>query len=214
MFRLGLAMTDLDAFLPSIRPYAPGVSDLIAYFGIRQAAIEFCERTKSWRFEDEFDVSSDECEALMSPPGSVIHLIEGVWFEGNKLEPVTPEHLDNVCPGWRAGADVSGVPQYVTQTAQNTITLVPRTAGRVKLSLFLKPSDDAEDLPSFLAAQHRMTIAHGALAHILLIPNQSFTNAELAGAFGQSFQGKLDGKALLGSVGQQRARPRVKAQFF
>lgn len=207
-------MTDLDAFLPSIRPYAPGVSDLTAYFGIRQAAIEFCERTKSWRFDDEFDVSSDECESLMSLPGSVIHLIEGVWFEGNKLEPITPEYLDERFPGWRAGRDVSGVPRYVTQIEQNTITLVPRTAGRVKLSLFLKPSEDADELPSYLAAQHRQTIAHGALSHILMIPNQSFTNPELAASFGMSFQAKLDGKALLGSVGQQRARPRVRGQFF
>lgn len=207
-------MTSLDAFLPSIRPYAPGVSDLAAYFGIRQAAIEFCERTNIWRFEDEFDVSSDQCEALMSLPGSEIHMIEGVWFEGNKLEPITPEYLDERFPGWRAGRDVSGVPRYVTQTEPNTITLVPRTAGRVKLALFLKPSQDTDELPDFLAAQHRQTIAHGALANILLIPNQSFTNPELAGAFGQSFQSKLDGKSLIGSVGQQRARPRVRGQYF
>lgn len=208
-------MKSLDEFLPNIRMYAPGVADPTAYFAIRQAAIEFCERTRAWRFEDEFAVAADDYEGLLAPANSVIHEIEDVWFNGVKLKRKTPEQLDVIARDWRSGAvKPEGAPAYVTQLEQNTITLVPFGTGSVKLSLFLKPSQDADELPDFLADQHRETIAWGALARVLLIPNQSFTNPEMGAAFGQAFQGKLDGKSTLGITGQQRASVRTKASFF
>lgn len=208
-------MKSLDEFLPNIRMYAPGVADPTAYFAIRQAAIEFCERTRAWRYADEFDVKIDDAEGLYAPSSSVIHEIDNVWFDGVKLTPKTPEQLDTLVSDWRSGAArPTGQPNYVTQLEQNTITLVPFGAGTVKLALFLKPSQDADDLPDFLADQHRETIAWGALARILLIPNQSFTSPEMGSAFGQAFQGKLDGKSNLGITGQQRAPVRTKASFI
>ena len=208
-------MTELDVFLPNIRLYAPGVADPTAYFAIRQAAIEFCERTRVWRFEDEFNVTEDDAEGLFAPGGSVILDIDGVWFDGKKLKPKTPKQLDDTMPAWRSGAEKpTGDPSYVTQTAPNTITLVPFRAGSVKLSLFLKPAQDAEELPDFLADQYRETIAWGALARILLIPNQSFTNPEMGAAFGQVFQQKMDGKSTIGITGQQRAPVRTRASFI
>ena len=208
-------MIHLDAFLPNIRIYAPGVADPTAYFAIRQAAIESCERTRAWRFEDEFSITADDAEGLMAPANAVVHDIEGVWFDGTKLKPKTPVQLDTLVPAWRSGATKAETkPLYVTQTEPNTIVLVPFQAGHVKLSLFLKPAQDADELPDFLADQHRETIAWGALGRILLIPNQSFTNPDMGAAFGQAFQQKLDGKSTLGSTGQQRAPVRTRASFL
>ena len=208
-------MTELDAFLPNIRLYAPGVADPTAYFAIRQAAIEFCERSRAWRFDDEFNVTTDDAEGLLAPANSVVLDIDGVWFNGQKLTPKTPNQLDKLLPTWRSGADKStSKPLYVTQTELNTIQIVPFQAGKVKLSLFLKPAQDADELPDFLADQHRETIAWGALGRILLIPNQSFTNPDMGAAFGQAFQQKLDGKSTLGFTGQQRAPVRTRASFL
>lgn len=208
-------MKDLDEFLPSIRPYAPGVADPTAYFAIRQASIEFCEKTRMWRYEDEFDITADDFEGLLAPPSSVVHDIEGVWFDGTKLRHVTPNKLDELVSDWRSGdTKPTGVPSYVTQTEPNTIILVPFGTGTVKLSLFLKPAQDAIEVPDFLVDQHRETIAFGALARILMIPNQSFTDPNMGAAFGQAFQSRLDGKKDAGIRGQQRAPTRTKASFF
>ena len=208
-------MTDLDEFLFNIRMYAPGVADPTAYFAIRQAAIEFCERTRMWQFTDEFPVTAEECEGLLTPAGSVVHEIDHVWFDGQELRKVTPGKLDELIPAWRSGADKpTGTPSYITQTEPNTITLVPFGSGSVRVSLYLKPTQDCDQLPDFLAEQHRETIAWGALARVLLIPNQSFTNPEMGAAFGQSFQARLDGKASKGITGQQRAPIRTRASFL
>lgn len=208
-------MKDLDEFLPNIRMYAPGVADPTAYFAIRQAAIEFCERTRMWRYDDEFEIAADDNEGLFAPSNAVIHEIEEVWFEGVKLRRVTPAKLDDLIPGWRSDdTKPTGTPSYVTQTAPNEIILVPFGTGTVKLTLFLKPAQDADEVPDFLADQYRETIAFGALSRILLIPNQSFTNAEMGAAFGQAFQSRIDGKSTKGSAGQQRAPTRTRASFF
>ena len=208
-------MIELDAFLPNIRLYAPGVADPTAYFAIRQAAIEFCERSRTWRYEDEFGVSVSDSEAIYAPPKSVILDIDSVWFNGEKLTAKTPNQLDKLLPTWRSGAaKATSKPLYVTQTELNTIQIVPFQAGKVKLSLFLKPAQNADELPDFLADQHRETIAWGALGRLLLIPNQSFTNPEMGAAFGQMFQQKLDGKSTLGFTGQQRAPVRTRASFL
>ncbi|HEX5362338.1 MAG TPA: hypothetical protein VFW49_14825 [Fluviicoccus sp.] len=208
-------MKELDDFLPGIRPYAPGVADPTAYFAIRQAAIEFCERTRMWQYTDEWAVNSDDCEGLLSPAGSVIHEIEKVWFDGHELRKVTASQLDMLLPNWRSSDDKpTGQPAYVTQTEPNTMLLAPYGAGTVRVSLILKPSQTCDQLPDFLADQHRETIAWGALARILLIPNQSFTNPEMGAVFGQSFQGKLDGKSTAGITGQQRAPVRTRASFL
>ena len=39
-------MKPIDDFLPLILPRAPGCPEPIAFDAIRQAAIEFCERTR------------------------------------------------------------------------------------------------------------------------------------------------------------------------
>lgn len=208
-------MKDLDEFLPNIRMYAPGVADPTAFFAIRQAAIEFCERTRMWQFTDEWAVNTDDCEGLLSPAGSVIHEIDKVWFDGKELRKVTPSQLDGFLPNWRSGDEKpTGQPGYVTQTEPNTMVLVPYGTGTVRVTLYLKPSQDCDQLPDFLADQHRETIAWGALARVLMIPNQSFTNPEMGAVFGQSFQAKLDGKSTAGITGQQRAPVRTRASFL
>lgn len=203
-------MTDLDAFLTIVKQYAPGVADPTAYFAIRQAAIEFCERTRLWRYEDEVAATGDE--DLFAPAGAVIHEIETIRFDGRPLTAATPQFLDRALPEWRLGVD--GAPAYYTQTAPDTLRLVPAQAGTVNLYLTLKPSQDADTLPDFMAAQYREIIAHGALGRILLIPNQSFTNPDMASMFGTAFQQRLDALFSKGSTGQMRARVRVRGDFF
>ena len=207
-------MKTFDSFGPNVRLYAPGVSDPTMYFALREAAIEFCERTRLWRYEDVFTVTAEQCEAIFTPDGTVVHEIEKVEFDGQELDHVTPTYLDQRMHLWRTDGAMTGIPRYVTQTEPNTIRLLPQGSGTVGLFLWLKPSQDAEEVPDWMADQYRETIAYGALGRILLIPNQSFTNLELGAAFGAAFQAKLDGSSTKGFTGQQRAFVRTRATFF
>lgn len=206
-------MKDIDEILPHVLQYAPGCSALTAYFGIRQAAIDFCERTRLWRYEDDFDIDGEDAECITTPYGSVLYEIELVQFDGEDLCPQTTAWMDSNCQGWRAG-ELEGLPNYVVQTEPNTLRVVPWQAGHINLFLWLKPSDDATELPDFIIDQHRKTISHGALAYILAMPGQPFSNDAKAAEFGALFTSKLDSLKRASSRGQQRGRTRTRAHFM
>lgn len=206
-------MKDFTDILPHIAQYAPGVADPTAFYGIRQAAIDFCERTRLWRYADDFDITGTEDECITTPYGSVLYEVELAQFNDQNLCPKTTAWLDENCLGWRKGT-LTGQPQYITQTSPNTLRVVPAQAGHLALQLWLKPSDDAVELPDFMVDSHRKVLAHGALAYILAMPNQPFTNPQMANNFGALFQGKLDTLMRASSRGQQRGRTRTRAHFM
>lgn len=206
-------MKDFESLLPHILQFAPGCAAPTAYFGIRQAAIDFCERTRLWRYADDFDITGTEDECITTPYGSVVHEIELVQWNGIDLEPKPLSWLDTHRHGWRTDTS-SGQPAFVTQTAPDTLRIVPGQAGHLTLNLWLKPSDDATELPDFMIDSHRKTLAAGALAYILAMPNQPFSSDARANAFGAVFNDKLESLMRASGRGQQRGRIRSRGQFM
>lgn len=207
-------MTNLEDFLTKVLPFAPGCPEPTALEHIRNAAIEFCEETKLWRFDDTFE-AGDEPNIVCAPQGAVIHQIERCDFNGRKLDPAGIGWLDEHMPDWRSDERTSvGAPSYFTQVCPDTVRVVPHQAGRLKVWLRLKPAEDAEQLPDFIASQHRNLIGWGALAGLLMLPGQPFSDPNRATYFQARFDQALGRKTRLQSTGQQRAPIRTKATFF
>lgn len=205
-------MTDLEVFLPRIMPYVPGCPEPTAMAGIIRAAQLFCERTRLWRAEDQFNVTPDSYNIACAPAGADLYEVEHASLDGNTLRPTSIGDLDYQRDGWRS--EESGVAQWFTQTELGSVTLVPPTTGSLKLSMFLRPSEDAEQLPDFLAQLYRQEIADGALAEILMTPGQSFTDPSRAGFYAQRFEARLLELCSKNIKGQQRAKLRTRPQFF
>jgi hypothetical protein len=210
-------MTDLEDFLPKILPFAPGCPEPTAFEHLRNAAGDFCEETRLWRFDDTFALGS-EPNIVCTPQGAVIHEIERCDYNGIKLEPRSLDWLDDQWPDWRSDTNATnGDPKWFTQICPDTIRVVPipcELGGSVKVWLRLKPSDDCEQLPDFLFKQHGTMISWGALASILMLPNQTFSNPNMSVYFQGKFDQALGRKSKLQSAGQQRAPVRTKATFF
>lgn len=208
-------MSSLDTFLSSVRPWAPGVPDPTAYKAIRNASIEFCERTRLWKYEDDYDVTEEDCNSgILTPGGSQIHDIEIVLFDGRELAPRSTRDLDRLLPKWRVGGNATGLPSYYTQIDQNTLRVVPARDGHLYVCLRLKPSQDATDIPDFIANEYREVIAWGALSRVLTIPGQAYSNPELGTYYAEKFTQKLDRLSTKGTTGQQSAPKRSRARFF
>jgi hypothetical protein len=210
-------MSAIDTFLPEVRPWAPGVPDATAFKSIRGAAIEFCERTKLWKYESTTPVLSTDSatSTITTPTDSAVFDIEVALFSGRELEPKAPKDLDDILNGWRTGGLGNGVTKYVTQIAQNTLTLVPQTMddGSLYLCLRLKPSQTAMTMPAFLS-DYSECIGWGALGRILTIPGQSYSNPNLAAYYTTRFLEKIDTLSRKGTTGQQNAIKRIKSSFF
>lgn len=208
--------TDLDHFLTKVLPFAPGCPEPTAFEHLRTAAQDFCETTRLWRFEDSFELGDDP-NLMCAPADSVIHEIERCDFNGRRLDPASLDWLDDRHPTWRSETHLwTGEPQWFTQTAPGTVTVapLPTQGGRVKVWLRLKPSMDAETLPDFIAREYSTTIGWGALATILMLPRQTFSDPNMAVFFQGKFDQALGRKQKQGTAGQQRAPIRTKATFF
>lgn len=205
-------MKDLDKLLPRVMEHAANCPEPTALRHLRDAAIEFCRRTRIWRETDTFALGTDKSEVLAVAPEAAIFEITHARFCHTDLKAATLDWLDANEPGWR---DRCGPPVWFTQSAPNTVRVVPHpdVAGDLTLQLILQPADDAEQLPDILIDNYARVIAEGALGHILLLPAE-FGNAQLAAAHLTLFEdaiGRLSAKL---PQGQQRAKRRATPGGF
>lgn len=205
-------MKPLDLLFPRIMPRAKNCPDPVAEAAIRTAAIEFCQRTRLWRFEDSFEVSEASCNVMAVPSGAVLHEIESARFNGLPLEPVSISWLDDGIYEWRT--KTASAAQWITQLAPDTVRVIPAAEGLLDLSLILKPSEEADKLPDFMVQSYGRVLADGALAEILTIPGQPFYNPDLAIFHSNRFRAELDRLFNMNIKGQQRAPTRTKPHYF
>jgi hypothetical protein len=204
-------MIDLDVFMPSILPYAPGCPEPTAFTAIIQAAQAFCERTRLWRDRDQFNVTPTSCNAVCAPNGAELFEIESARFNGCDLEPISLADLDTKHPTWRQMS--AGEARWITQTEPGSVLLVPTCTGTLDLSTILRPADNAEQLPD-LFSQYTQVIADGALGDILMLPAQSFSDPSRAQFYSMRFDNRIDELFNRTIQGQQRAPVRTRARFF
>lgn len=220
---MAVRTTHLSDFLPLVLPHAPGCPIPVATFNLRVAAIEFCEKTRCWRNVSKQTVSRQNA-TVIAPQYAAIHQIEYAYFNGEKLTPTQFSDIDQS----DASALVGDAPSYITQVTPNTVAVYPFAVGELSLSTFLKPRggnefgqneenpiEDAYDfVPDFMLIQHGEPIAFGALARILAIPQQPYTNVDMAMHYLGRFREAMDGLFSSNMKGQQRAPRRTKFNDF
>ncbi len=213
-------MTPFTDFLSYVLPLAPSVPEPLALQALRTAAAEFCQKTRSWRHVAEIDVVGDSYEVAPVPSQAILFEIEEAWFKltgqeyGNPLQRIAFKQIDpNDLPEIE---DTPGVaaPEYISQVDYETVILVPIAVGTLRISMFLAPANSADDAPDFLYDKFAQNIADGALASILMTPEQPYTNMQLGVMKQAAFNAFCDSKFNMNVRGQQRARARVRSSFF
>jgi hypothetical protein len=203
---------DFDELLPEIAIYAPKVPDIVAFRFIREAAREMCTRGKLWVVNDQFDITAPEYEGLTTIPDAEIVEIERAHFDDVPLEPKTRAWLDEKFDDWQSLEESPA--KYVTQLELNSVTVVPKATGSLRLRLHLRPSRTATTLPSSLVEHYSTEIGIGAVGKALLVPRQDYTNPQLGLPKQAEFQKFLDTLSSTASQGQQKAPQRTRARFF
>ena len=206
-------MVEIEEFLPDVLAFAPSCPIPLAYRWIRDAAKQICVRGLMWREWDEFQVTSPESEGITTYPDASIERIESAKLDDVPLEPKTPAWLDKHVTDWESYSDL-GPASYVTQISPNTVTVVPKVSGVLKIRLVLYPSRTAEMLPAFLLDQHATEISKGAAGRVLITPNKEFANPQLGLSLISEFTTALDTIAVKAAKGQQRARHRTTGNYF
>ncbi|WP_296763705.1 hypothetical protein [Sediminimonas sp.] len=211
---------NLSEFASLVQVYAASAPWPSMMAQLRRAAIEFCERTRCWRHVVSMPIT-DQDSIVVAPFYAAIHEFETAEFDG---EPLTPLQFTD---GQGMMDETGAPPRYITQKAPNTVRLLPFAAGKLDLTLFLKPveghaiysesgeypADDYDQVPRFLYTNHAETIAAGALVRILTMPGQDFTNPQLATMFNERFESACNSHFGHSIRGQQRAPVRTRGHY-
>lgn len=207
-------MRDIIELSPHVLPWAHNCPEPTMLHFLRQAAIKFCERSRSWRSEEVYNlISADDEISLVTCDDSVIYEIESVTWRGKEdadWQPsITSAAFTDRDDWWR-----DGNPRYYTQRVPGRLRVAPFSTGQIRVIMYLKPDQRAETLPDYLIELYPEIIAAGALAKLLMLPGQTFTDPNQAMLQQSLFDAACDQHFRDNLRGQQRASIRTKPNYF
>ncbi|MCG7931970.1 MAG: hypothetical protein N0E44_18210 [Candidatus Thiodiazotropha lotti] len=149
---------------------------------IRQAAIEFCDFTYTWRLEldakrvragvSDYDIDAPKC-------GRLAHMLY-VSHNGIEVAKATERTLDDTVEGWRT-AEAQVAANYFMpdkQTIRLALTPTLTASKTLKMVAAFKPTVDASVLANNLYDDHLEAITHGALARLYEMDGQPWANPQ------------------------------------
>jgi hypothetical protein len=156
-------MASLDDFLAIVRGRLPGCPDFILKEAVRDAAIEFCKRTRLLVERITVAVEADEAAVTLSPATDLHWEVLDLRRDNTRLTPwnrreatVQDQSLE------------TGTPQYYYQEGDLTLVLspIPDADETLTALVTLRPDDAATTLPDVLWTDYREPVAAGARAWV------------------------------------------------
>lgn len=168
-------LANFDRWLPFILPFAANCPTEIAIHHIRQSAIEFLELTHAWQQDltPVMSIAGVDEYAMGVPPGAAA--VKLFAFAANDVPGAT---IDGAAgrreSGWQRGGDLAA---WVVDRQTVGINPAPQSDGIVlRFAASLKPSQAANEVPESVFENHADEIASGALARLLKVPRQAWTD--------------------------------------
>ena len=203
-------MAKWSDWLPDVMPRVMGASIPLVEQEVRRAAQEFMRRTRVWiewleqettrvgSFDYEFDV----------PQGATVVRVERATLDG---QPFDVQSFRALSADWtRPGADA----QALVSANRATFRIGPVGTGKaLQAQVSLVPGERALGIPDELHAQHHQHIAHGALARLLVIPAQAWTNFDLASMHAAAFERAIHCVAADAWRGHTNNTPRARTRW-
>ena len=179
-----MTQVSYDKLVPSVVMQAPNCPEFTAVYALRMAAVELCQESHLLMHTmDPIDVIAGEATYDFDVPRDTeAMVVKEVWLEDRPLAPLG-ESSKNKWPWLRL--DSRNVrPAGYTQNGNTSLTLTPVPdkdyLGGLIIRLAIMPTFESTTIDSDLISVWTDTLINGALARLYMIPNQPFTNFELA----------------------------------
>lgn len=190
-----LGVKQWSALLPEVNPFVGGAPEALVLNAIRNAVIEFCER--SWAYVADTTplamVAKQQDYRPIPPAGTAIAQILYGYYNGKIIWPTTKDDALKLDQNWRnrtgtrvdtfiaagSGSLVSVIP--VPSVAVPAVVVSPNVMSNgLVLTAAIKPARDAKQFPAHLYERYLEEIAHGAVARVLSIPHKVWSNVNAA----------------------------------
>ena len=204
-----------------LAPSVPGCPQPILEQYIRDAAIECCEKTLAWRYEQpSIRLTPGVYEyPYNNPLQTEVHAFLTAAVNGAPLTPLTLEKLYMHYPNWPdLDPDQRADPRYICQLDPDNFVLAPlpdaSVAYDLKMIAVLKPLRTATGMDKSIMDDLENTIMHGALQHLLVMPNKNWSDRELATYHAKQYVSKITERRARANLGAARASMSVQMRPF
>ena len=206
-----------EDFLPYVNQYVPDAGEFVAVDAIKQAAIEFCEKTFVWQYTiPAMDIVAEQSNYVLGTPADTksVGPIQ-VYYDTNLLIPKGPDELADI---YRMGdwQQVIGHPQYVTRIVKPEVILVPQpnedSPATLHIKTALAPTRDSTEIDSEIFEQYAEAIAWGARARLLAQPRQDYSDKAGSIEALKMFRYEINRVRMQVTKGLTRGSPRVEFQ--
>ena len=210
---------DLETRLSSI---VPGVGTPAVLEYVRRAAIEVCERTLVWRYEqDPLILSAGVYEYEYETPENteVCGVIHARLNGASTLTPLIQEEIHRKYPSWpETDSTLWSEPQYIGQLNPDCFVVAPipnsDKSWSLKMFLALRPTPDATGMEKTFFDEVETAILHGAAQHLLTIPDKPWSDEKAANYHAQQFAYKINARRARANLGNPRGSVSVQMQHW
>jgi hypothetical protein len=208
-----------EDFLPYVTQFIPTVSEFVAVAAIRDACIEFCEKSLFWQYNvPEIPAVANQANYVVQTPiDTKMVVMISAYFNTNLLIPKGPDELARI---YRMGdwQQIEGTPQYITRIIKPEVRLVPTPydseAGTLYLRVALAPTRDSSTIDSEIFEQWAETIAWGARARIYGQTKQDYGDKNASIEAMKMFKYEINRARMQVAKGLTRSSPQVEFQRF
>lgn len=169
-------------FTIQVKPEAGGAPDFLIERAVRDAAIDFCQRTDVFVPEPEFIgiIKGVNEYAVTIPTGTELNHIIDIYDNKTALRPISYNELLR-----RLGDETEqGQPKYYAQRDNTEFFLapIPSSNDSFRVVYSVKPTATSTSIPDTIGKEYRETIVHGALFRLQMMSGQPFSNPGAAQA--------------------------------
>lgn len=208
-------LVDFERLIPNISKHAPQCPDPTIEAAITNVLRDMCRKLRCWHVDDDFTLSGDNPEIMIAPDGAIIYELGTVTCKGVPLDPITFQRMSHLIARDRGAQNGGGTPRFYCLNDSGRMIVHPNTAGStLHVSAYLSPDYRGDMIPDHILEQYGNTIENGALASILIIPDQPWTNPQLASIHAARYQSQIDDNSTRWIQGAQAAPLRIRAQFM
>lgn len=198
-----------------IAPMVPGVPRPVILQYVRDSAIETCEQTLAWRYEqDPIRLTPGIYEYdYETPDNTEVTAVIHAALNGAVIRPWTQEQIHEGYPSW-PDQNQRSEPRFLGQFDPDHFVVVPvpddAKTYDLKMFLALRPTQDATGMSKTVFDECEQLIMHGTLHRLLSMPEKSWTDRALADYHARQFIYKSSARRAKANLGVARASVSVR----
>jgi len=178
-------------FFPYVLPYVMGCPQPLALQAVRDTCIDFAEQTLVIsRTLDPIKTSAElDTYDLDAGIGATVQVVTQAWYDHDRLEVISADspkaRVEMYNAYFPAANTTPAHPTALIENDDHTVTLNcrPSDHGTLVLRAALKPTRSSTSCDDVLFNDYAVTIGKGAVAYLMKIPNEPFSNPTLAASF-------------------------------